>query len=209
VRKAGNIAIASASATAIIVIAAIAYRVLTKAESAPPAPVPASTAVSAAPATLNPVDEMPPAVGVSPGPGDAGAPRDLPAASEYRGVAAPAASSAPGDALNQWQHAFAQEVRNEDWARPLEVSIQQSIAPEIDLGHFYVSNIECRATLCEIRLLAYGSLQRAELERFGYQIGELPWALGLNAALATGSASPDRYEAIWIFEKNPEPAPGN
>jgi hypothetical protein len=171
--------------------------------------MPDSAALSAAPAKLIPVEEMPAAVAVSPEPGDAGEPRDLPAASEYRGVAAPAASSAPGNALKEWQHAFEQEVRNEAWARPLEVSIQQSIAPEIDLGHFYVSNIECRATLCEIRLLAQGSLQRAELERFGYQIRELPWAVGLNAALATGTASPDRYEAIWIFEKNPEPAPGN
>jgi hypothetical protein len=140
-------------------------------------------------------------------------PQDPPVQSEYRGVPEPVATSGPVDPVNEWQRAFGKEVRDENWAGPLETEIQRSLEPQINLGHFYVSNIECRATLCEIRLLAQGSLQRAELERFESEIYKFPWNSALVPALSSGidvrNANENRYEAIWIFEKKPESRAAN
>ena len=112
------------------------------------------------------------------------------------------------DAGNEWERAFRKEERDEAWARPLEIEIQQSLEPEVSMGRFYVSNIECRTTLCEVRLLATGSLQNAEIEQFQTRIFQLPWAERLTPALSSGVASGgETYESIWIFEKKPE-APG-
>jgi hypothetical protein len=109
------------------------------------------------------------------------------------------------DPGNEWERAFRKEERDEAWARPLETEIQQSLEPEISMGRFYVSNVECRTTLCEVRLLARGNLQNAELEDFQTRIFQLPWAERLTPALSSGVASGgETYESIWIFEKKPE-----
>jgi hypothetical protein len=119
----------------------------------------------------------------------------------YRAVPRPASSEVAADAGNEWLRAFEKEERDGSWAGPLEAEIRKSLDPEINLGRFYLANVECRATLCEIRLLARGSLQRAELDLFQTQIHQLPWAGRLSAALSSGISSPDGYESIWIFEK--------
>ena len=109
------------------------------------------------------------------------------------------------DAGNEWQRAFAQEERDEAWAQPLETEIQQSLEPEVSMGRFYVSKVECRTTLCDVRLLARGSLQNAELEQFQTRIFELPWAQRLTPVLSSGVATNgETYESIVIFEKKPE-----
>jgi hypothetical protein len=118
---------------------------------------------------------------------------------EYRAVPTP--TSAAADPINDWEGKFGKEERDDAWARPLEAQIRTSLEPEVDQGRFYISNVECRATLCEIRLLGRGSLQRAELERFESELYQLPWASNLSAALSSGVISRDSYESIWIFEK--------
>jgi hypothetical protein len=123
---------------------------------------------------------------------------------EYRGVPVPMSSSEPVEPLNEWERAFQKEERDEAWARPLEEEIRTSLEPGVSLGHFHVANIECRATLCEIRLLARGSLQGAELDRYQEEIFKLPWATRLTPALSSGVSSQDSYESIWIFEKKAE-----
>lgn len=116
----------------------------------------------------------------------------------------PVSSEGPPDAGNEWQRAFEQEERDEAWAGPLEAEIRRSLEPEINLGRFYLDNAECRATHCEIRLLARGSLQRAELDLYQSTIYTLPWNTRLNPALSSSTDSGDRYESIWIFERRPE-----
>ena len=129
--------------------------------------------------------------------------------SEYRAVPMPAPTTdVPPDAGDEWLRAFQQEERDEPWAAPLETEIRKSLEPEINLGRFYLANAECRATLCEIRLLARGSLQRAELDLFQSTIYTLPWNAHLNPALSSGTDSGDGYESIWIFERRPESASG-
>ena len=133
---------------------------------------------------------------------------DAPLDYEYRGATRPMTPDElrPGiDAGNEWERAFAREERDDAWARPLETEIQQSLEPEVSMGRFYVSRVECRTTLCEIRLLARGSLQKTELELFQSRIYELPWASRLTPALSSGTESNgDTYESIVIFEKKPE-----
>jgi hypothetical protein len=125
----------------------------------------------------------------------------------YRAATQPMSTEVPPDAGHEWQRAFEKEERDEAWAGPLEAEIRKSLEPEIDLGRFYLANAECRATLCEIRLLARGSLQRAELDQYQSTIFTLPWAARLNPALSSGVDSGDRYESIWIFERRPESRP--
>ena len=124
---------------------------------------------------------------------------------EYRAVPMPAPTSdVPPDAGDEWLRAFQKEERDEAWAGGLEAEIRKSLEPEINQGRFYLANAECRATLCEIRLLARGSLQRAELDQFQSTIYTLPWAARLNPALSSGKEGGDGYESIWIFERRPE-----
>ena len=206
-------------ATALVVIAVIFIRVIvTSRDADDPASQPALVASGDPAKPAAPTDRMTPAPANEPVPASAEPDepggeaesieqQDPPAQSEYRGVPEPVPTSGPVDPLNEWQRAFGKEVRDETWAGPLETEIQRSLEPQINLGHFYVSNIECRATLCEIRLLAQGSLQRAELERFQSEIYKFPWNSALVPALSSGidvrNANENRYEAIWIFEKKP------
>lgn len=125
----------------------------------------------------------------------------------YRAATQPMSTEVPADAGKEWQRAFEKEERDEAWAGPLEAEIRKSLEPEINLGRFYLANAECRATLCEIRLLARGSLQRAELDQYQSTIFTLPWAARLNPALSSGVDNGDRYESIWIFERRPESRP--
>lgn len=164
---------------------------------ATPSPAETSTAVETAAAPVGSADAEKPAAPVS--------------QSEFRGVPEPVTTPATVEPLNEWQRAFQEEERDEDWARPLEKEIRQSIDPQVYLGRFYVSNIECRATLCEVRLLAQGSLQGDELQRFDLEISRLSWnsklTMMLSSGIETGSRYERNYESIWIFAKNP--APGN
>ena len=214
--KAGNLAIG----TAIIVIAVIFIGIMVQrrersATAPPPVAVSSDTPKAAAPpatTTSTRAEEPAPEFAVRDEPAtqqEPIEPRDQPAGSAYRGVPEPVSASGPVDPAKEWQRAFEKEERDEAWAAPLEAEIRKSLEPEINLGRFYLANAECRATLCEIRLQARGSLQRAELDLFQSTIYTLPWAAHLNPALSSGTDSGDGYESLWIFERRPEPGAAN
>ena len=106
---------------------------------------------------------------------------------------------------NEWERKFQEEMRDEAWARPLENEIQKSLQPGVNQARFYIVNVECRTTLCEIRLQARGSAQIEELDLFDTEFGELPWVGHLNAALSSSKLTDGEIsESLWIFEKKPE-----
>ena len=196
---------------ALIVVALLADRARDETDLHPPAPPAAVQPRDAPPAPAeNPTAIQSPAE--PPAPAAAGEPAAPVSQSEFRGVPEPVTAPAPVEPLDEWQRAFQDEQRDEAWARPLETQIRQSLEPQVNLGRFYISKIECRTTLCELRLLAQGSLQRDELERFDLEIARLPWNSQLTMMLSSGAGAhtgDERgYESIWIFEKKPEPAPG-
>jgi hypothetical protein len=181
-----------------------------------PDPVDASAAAAPAPDFPAPTETTVPSAGVEsdrvPEPGasaEVANAQDAEPDYIYRAATQPVSSEVPADAGNEWQRAFGKQERDEAWASPLEAEIRKSLEPEINMGRFYLANAECRATLCEIRLLARGSLQRAELDLFQSTIYTLPWAARLNPALSSGVDSGDGYESIWIFERRPESGSGN
>ena len=70
------------------------------------------------------------------------------------------------DSLFELHQSVEREVRNDTWAYAAEADIQNSLVVETSSGNFKVEHLECRATMCELRLSARGKEQAAALLRW-------------------------------------------
>jgi hypothetical protein len=162
------------------------------------------------------------APGATPAPtalADAAAAQD---AAEYTGYVLPidvgpafrkevAAQSVPGNEnhMGDAHRALEREMRDDSWSYPLEADIQNSLVADTSMGNFKVEHLECRATLCEIRLSAQGGEQTAALSKWSDNMHTLPWAsraVPISRSMVSGNGQMDE---LVILQKPPKPAPKN
>ena len=118
-----------------------------------------------------------------------------------------ARASEPGNEnqLGDAHRALERETRDEGWAYTMEAELQNSMGNEMSMSGFKAEHIECRATLCEVRLSGNGPQQGASIKRWNEsfigQASPLGQRLFLNYA---GSVSNnDRTDTLLIFRKPP------
>ncbi len=87
--------------------------------------------------------------------------------------------SAEGDTIADAHRALERETRDDAWSYQRESDIQSALIPETGAGNFKAHYVECRATLCEVRLSAQSENQSEALRAWADGLSKQPWASGL------------------------------
>lgn len=99
------------------------------------------------------------------------------------------------------------EYRDEGWAYTMEAELQNSMLNEVATSGFNPEHIECRATLCEVRLSGTGQQQAAGIKRWNESFMGQNSVLGQRLLLSYAAAINDneRTNALLIFRRPPPP----
>ncbi len=112
------------------------------------------------------------------------------------------------DQVREAHRELERETRDEGWAFTMESELQGAMINEIATSAFNAEHIECRATLCEVRLSGTTPQQTEAIKRWHESfIGRADPALGQRLFLNYSSSisENDRTDLLMIFRKPPPP----
>ncbi len=112
------------------------------------------------------------------------------------------------DQVREAHRELERETRDEGWAFTMESELQGAMINEIATSAFNAEHIECRATLCEVRLSGNTSLQSEAMKRWHESfIGRADPTLGQRLLLNYSSSisENDRTDLLMIFRRPPPP----
>lgn len=98
------------------------------------------------------------------------------------------------------------ETRNDGWAYTMEAEFQNAMLNETSTGAFRADHVECRATLCEVRLSGKGD-QGLAIKRWSEGIGAQPFGQRLFLNYSSSISNSERVDALMIFRKAPATQP--
>lgn len=98
------------------------------------------------------------------------------------------------------------EVRDDAWAYAIEAEIENSLITETSLGNFRREHVECRATLCEIRISGEGDQQETAMQNWNESIAGKPWASRVNLNYSATISENGQVNALLIFRKAGPPS---
>jgi hypothetical protein len=107
------------------------------------------------------------------------------------------------DALLDAHRALEREPRDDSWSYPLEAQIDNSLVADTSMGNFRKEHLECRSTMCEIRLSAEGGAQIEALRQWTSDIQRFPWAAELQLTSSSTVSSDERTDALLIVTRPP------
>jgi hypothetical protein len=112
--------------------------------------------------------------------------------------------SAPGfdNQLGDAHRALERETRNDGWAYTMEGEIQNAMVNETSTGAFRADHVECRATLCEVRLSGKYD-QAAAIKRWSEGLGVQPFGQRLFLNYSSSISNNERVDSIMIFRRPP------
>lgn len=97
------------------------------------------------------------------------------------------------------------EARDDGWAYSMEAELQNSMLNATSTGQFSVEHVECRTTLCEVRVS--GSADQADAVRdWSHALPSNSFNQQLFMNVSSTISSHERIDAIYIFRrpaKNP------
>lgn len=175
---------------------------------APPAGNP-TRAAAAAPIPLPPpVGGKPPASHLQPGAGTAvaatvGDVQAIDVGPVFSKQFADSAAEGYRDAVAEAHHALEREARDDSWAYPMEADIENSLVADTSMGNFKKEHVECRASMCEVRLTAHGAEQAAALQRWNDGLRAQPWITRLSASSSSVVNNDNHVDALLIFTRPP------
>ena len=116
--------------------------------------------------------------------------------------------SVPGfeNQLGDAHRALERETRNDGWAYTMEAEIQNAMVNETSTGAFRADHVECRATLCEVRLSGKGD-QAAAIKRWSENLGAQPFGQRLFLNYSSSISNNERVDSLMIFRKPPPTPP--
>jgi hypothetical protein len=115
-----------------------------------------------------------------------------------------APSPVPGVAnqLADAHRALEREARDDGWSYSMEAEIQNAMVNEVSTDAFRAEHVECRATMCEVRLSGEGD-QAAAVKRWTEGLGGQPFGLRLFLNHSSSICNNDRVVALLIFRRPP------
>jgi hypothetical protein len=102
--------------------------------------------------------------------------------------------------LGDLHRALERESRDDSWAYPMEAEIQNSLVAETSAGRLSVEHLECRATLCELRLSGNVANEQS-LTDWTAATGKQPWASRLYMNLSSSISDGERVDSLLIFRR--------
>lgn len=114
--------------------------------------------------------------------------------------------SQPGfeNQIGDAHRALEREMRDEGWANTMEAELQNAMLNEISMGAFKAEHIECRATMCEVRLSGTGP-QAAAMKTWHDGLMGQPFGQRLFLNYGSSISNNDRTDMLMIFRKPPPP----
>lgn len=106
----------------------------------------------------------------------------------------------------QLHAALEREAKDDSWSYPLEAEIRNSLTAVSQNDAIVVHTVECRSTLCEIRLSADEG-QGELLNGWNRQLGTQPWSGRLLPVSQYMTSSGGRVEQLTILRRPPENRP--
>lgn len=118
-----------------------------------------------------------------------------------------AASTGNQDSLALAHRELEREMRDDTWAYAIEAEIENSLVAETSLGNFRRDHVECRATMCEVRLSGEGDDQMTALQNWNENLGGKPWAARLFITHSSTITDNGKVFTLMIFRRQPAAPP--
>ena len=99
--------------------------------------------------------------------------------------------------------ALEREARDDGWAYSMEAEIQNSMVNEVSTGAFRAEHVECRTTMCELRLSGNGD-QGAAIKRWNDELGTQPFGQRLFLNYSSTISDNGRVDTLMIFRRPPK-----
>jgi hypothetical protein len=99
--------------------------------------------------------------------------------------------------------ALERETRDDGWAYTMEAEIQNALVNEVSMGAFRSEHVECRATMCELRLSGKGE-QGAAIKRWSDELGAQPFGQRLFLNYSSTISDNARVDTLMIFRRPPK-----
>ena len=159
----------------------------------------------ARPATANNLI-LPPMTGTaavtSPGPVDGPAPHPVDVGAAFHQlVDRPSYPGFPNE-FGDAHRTLERETRDDSWSYAVEAEIQNSLTAELSAGNIKVEFLECRATVCEVRLSATDGHSDA-LNAWSESQNSMPWYQHLQSVGMSMSATNGGSEGLWLYRRPP------
>jgi hypothetical protein len=105
--------------------------------------------------------------------------------------------------IGEAHRALERETRDDGWAYTMEAEIQNAMINEVSTGAFRSEHVECRATMCELRLSGKGD-QAAAIKRWSDELGSQPFGQRLFLNYSSSISDNDRVDTLMIFRRPPK-----
>ena len=102
--------------------------------------------------------------------------------------------------------ALERETRDDSWSYPLEADIQNSLVSDTSAGNFKAEHVECRSSICEIRLSATDPQQAKALQKWTEAIHTLTWSSQVNMTSMLTISDAGRSDTLVLLTRPQNPA---
>jgi hypothetical protein len=121
----------------------------------------------------------------------------------FNRIFAEAEQPGKGDSIAQAHRALERETRDDGWAYSMEAEIQNTFVNEVSMGSFRADHVECRSTMCELRLSGRGD-QAAAIKRWTEELGGQPFGQRLFLNYSSSISDNNRVDTVMIFRRPPK-----
>jgi hypothetical protein len=105
--------------------------------------------------------------------------------------------------IGEAHRALEREARDDGWAYTMEAEIQNAMVTEVSTGAFRSEHVECRATMCELRLSGKGE-QAAAIKQWSEGLGSQPFGQRLMLNYSSSVNDNNRVDTLMIFRRPPK-----
>jgi hypothetical protein len=114
-------------------------------------------------------------------------------------IARPSTADQPNQ-LGDLHRALEREPRDDGWAYSMEAELQNSMVNDTSMGKFKMEHIECRSTICEVRVSGNGD-QADAVRSFGNALPGTNFNQQLFMNVSSTVSGHERIDAIYIFRR--------
>jgi hypothetical protein len=104
--------------------------------------------------------------------------------------------------IGEAHRALERESRDDGWAYSMEAEIQNAMVTEVSTGAFRSEHVECRSTMCELRLSGKGE-QAAAIKHWSEELGSQPFGQRLTLNYSSSVSDNNRVDTLMIFRRPP------
>ena len=114
-------------------------------------------------------------------------------------IARPSTADSPNQ-LGDAHRELEREPRDDGWAYTMEAELQNSMLTATSTGQFKMEHVECRTTICEVRVSGNGN-QADDVRNWSNSVHTNTFNQQLFMNVSSTISSHERVDAIYIFRR--------